>query len=158
MLAMLRSCCEALSSSAREIAGYTPGCAAMSLIRSSAPNRSPSPVSIPRSGSALMSWTCRGTRTSSFIRSTSVVPPARKVPGPATASATVTGAVSSNGRTGRPPRGPGPRLGLLDGRDDVRVRRAAAEVAGHELPHVGDVLLHRGERGHDLAGGAGPAL
>ena len=47
MLAMFRSCWEALSSKAREIIGYTPGCVATSLIRSSAPIRSPSLVIDP---------------------------------------------------------------------------------------------------------------
>src|SRR3954454_17881686 len=120
----------------------------MSLIRSSAPSRRPSLVSIPRSGSALMSRTCCGASTFSFIRSTRVVPPARNVPGPARASSTVAGAVSSKGRTGSPPL----VLGVVHGRHDVGVRRAAADVAGHELPHVRDVLLHRGDGGHDLAG------
>src|SRR3569833_38187 len=150
MLAMLRSCWEALSSRAREMTGYTPGCRATSLIRSSAPIRRPSLVSMPRNGSALMSRTCCGVTTLSFIRSTRVVPPARKVPGEARAASTVAGAVSSNGRIG-PPR-------LVDGGHDVRVRRAAADVAGHELPDVLDVLLDRRDRRHDLAGRAEPAL
>src|ERR671916_1623166 len=122
----------------------------MSLIRSSAPSRSPSVVSMPRRGSALMSSTCCGVSTLSFIRSTRVVPPARNVPGSASASSTVVGAVSSNGRIG-PPR-------LVDRGDDVRVGGAAADVAGHELPHVRHVLLHCGDGGHDLAGGAEAAL
>src|SRR5882757_3944614 len=150
MLAMFRSCWEALSSKAREITGYTPGCAAMSLIRSNAPIRSPSLVSMPRNGSSLMSRTCRGVSTLSFIRSTSVVPPARNVPGAASAASTVAGAVRSKGRIS-PPR-------LFDCRDDVRVGRAAADVAGHELPDVLDALLDRGDRRHDLPGGAEPAL
>src|SRR5687768_8086542 len=150
MLAMLRSCCDALCNSACDTAGYTPGCRAMLLIRSSAPSRSPSLVSMPRRGSALMSSTCCGVSTLSFIRSTRVVPPARNVPGSASASSTVAGAVSSNGRIG-PPR-------LVDRRHDVRVGGAPADVAGHELPHVGDVLLHRGDGGHDLSGRAEPAL
>src|SRR5579872_3987774 len=150
MLAMLRSCWEALSSRACEMTGYTPGCRAMSLIRSSAPIRRPSLVSMPRNGSALMSVTCAGVRTLSFIRSTRVVPPARKVPGAARAASTVAGAVRSKGRMG-PPR-------LLDGGDDAGVRRAAADVAGHELPDVLDVLLDGLDRRHDLAGGAEPAL
>src|SRR3569833_2795589 len=150
MLAMLRSCWEALSSRAREMTGYTPGCRATSLIRSSAPIRRPSLVSMPRNGSALMSRTCCGVTTLSFIRSTRVVPPARKVPGEARAASTVAGAVSSNGRIG-PPR-------LVDGGHDVRVRRAAADVAGHELPDVLDVLLDRRDPRHALAGRAEPAL
>src|SRR2546421_724852 len=150
MLAMLRSCWEALASRAREMAGYTPGCAAMSLIRSSAPIRRPSVVSIPRNGSPLMSRTCCGVNTFSFIRSTRVVPPARKVPGAASAFSTVAGAVRSNGRIGMPCLG--------DGRDDVRVGRAAADVAGHELPHILDTLLDRRDRRHDLAGCAETAL
>src|SRR6266545_4464654 len=100
---MLRNCWEALSSRAREMAGYT-----------------------------------------------TVVPPARKVPGEATADSTVAGAVSSNGRIGLPC--------LFDGGDDVRVGRAAADVAGHELPHVLDTLLDRRDRRHDLTGRAEPAL
>ena len=103
MLAMLRSCWDALCSSACDTTGYTPGCRAMSPIRSSAPSRSPSLVSMPRRGSALMSSTCCGVSTLSFIRSTRVVPPARNVPpDSARASSTVAGAVSSNGRIGPP--------------------------------------------------------
>src|SRR5690606_33607673 len=154
MVAMLRSCWDALCSRAREITGYTPGWRATSLIRSSAPMRSPSLASMPRSGSALMSSTRCGASTSSFIRSTSVVPPARNVPGAASASSAVAGAVSSNGRIGPPH----PLGRLLDRGDDVRVRGAAAEVAGHELAHVRDALLHGGDRGHDLPGGAEAAL
>src|SRR5579872_4100960 len=150
MLAMLRSCWEALSSRACEMTGYTPGCRAMSLIRSSAPIRRPSLVSMPRNGSALMSMTRLGVSTLSFIRSTRVVPPARKVPGEARAAATVAGAVRSKGRIG-PPR-------LLDGRHDVGIRRAAADVPGHELPDIVDLLLDGRDRRHDLAGCAEPAL
>src|SRR5882757_7746136 len=150
MLAMFRSCWEALSSKAREITGYTPGCSAMSLIRSSAPIRSPSLVSMPRNGNSLMSRTCCGVRTLSFIRSTRVVPPARNVPRTARAESTVAGAVSSKGRIS-PPR-------LFDRRDDVRIGRAAADVAGHELPHVRYTPLECGNRRHELPGRAEPAL
>src|SRR6201991_273713 len=150
MLAMFRSCWEALSSKAREITGYTPGCRATSLIRSNAPMRSPSLVSMPRNGRSLMSRTRCGVRTLSFIRSTRVVPPARNGPGEARAASTVVGAVSSKGRIGVPR--------LFDCRDDVRVGRAAADVAGHELPHVLDALPDRGDCRHDLARGAEPAL
>src|SRR3954470_22142176 len=150
MLAMFRSCWEALSSKAREITGYTPGCPATSLIRSSAPMRSPSLVSRPRNGRSLMSRTCCGVRTLSFMRSTRVVPPARNVPGEARAASTVSGAVISNGRIGLPR--------LFDCRDDVRVGRAAADVAGHELPDVLDVLPDRCDRRHDLPRRAEPAL
>src|SRR5882757_11353887 len=147
---MFRSCWEALSSKAREITGYTPGCSAMSLIRSSAPIRSPSLVSMPCNGSPLMSRTCCGVRTLSFIRSTRVVPPARNVPDEAMAASTVVGAVSSNGRIGPPH--------LVDGGGDVRIRRAPADVAGHELPDIVDALLDRCHGRHDLAGRAEAAL
>src|SRR3569833_3393723 len=144
MLAMLRSCWEALSSRAREMTGYTPGCRATSLIRSSAPIRRPSLVSMPRNGSALMSRTCCGVTTLSFIRSTRVVPPARKVPGEARAASTVAGAVSSNGRIG-PPR-------LVDGDHKKQKHQTTTKKTKQKLPDVLDVLLDRRDRRHDLAG------
>ncbi len=81
MLAMLRSCGEALRPSAVDTMDQrrtTSWCTATSAIRSSAPIRRPSGVHwIPRNGRELMSTTRLGVSTSSFIRSTSVVPPAR---------------------------------------------------------------------------------
>ena len=78
--AMLRSCGDALASSACEMAGKrstTTGCTATSLMRASAPMRMPSPrLSTVAIGSALMSTTCDGCSTSFFIRSMRFVPPA----------------------------------------------------------------------------------
>jgi hypothetical protein len=80
--AMLRSCCEAPRSSACETAGKrstTAGARATSLIRASAPMRTPPSRSSSTSvsGSALMSTSRSGRSTSRRMRSTSVVPPAR---------------------------------------------------------------------------------
>jgi hypothetical protein len=51
---------------------------------------------------------------------------------------------------------------LLNGRDDVGVRTAAADVATHPLADLvrrpGVALLQQSDRGHDLAGRAVPAL
>lgn len=81
MVAMLRNCADALSSSASEITGYsarTPRCAAASDIRTSAPVRRPprGVTVISRSGRAEMSTSVPGRSTVSRIRSTRVVPPA----------------------------------------------------------------------------------
>ena len=81
IVAMLRSCAEALNSRASEMTGYcarTSGCAARSAIRVSAPTRRPPPLvsSTPASGRALMSTSSPGRSTVSRMRSTSVVPPA----------------------------------------------------------------------------------
>ena len=84
MEAMFRSCGRgAQQQRLRDDAGTaaaTAGAAATSLIRASAPIRRPPPgrSSIPASGSALMSTSSRGRWTFCRIRSTSVVPPARK--------------------------------------------------------------------------------
>jgi hypothetical protein len=80
MVTMLRSCADALSSSASEMTGYrarTPRWAAASAIRTRAPMRRPPRLAttISRSGRALMSTSVRGRSTVSRIRSTSVVPP-----------------------------------------------------------------------------------
>jgi hypothetical protein len=81
MVAMFRSCGDALCRSASAITGKretTASCAAVSLIVAPAPMNSPSRPSVMRaSGSRRMSRTRRGAMTSSFSRSTSVVPPAR---------------------------------------------------------------------------------
>ena len=78
--AALRSCGEALASSACAMAGKrrcTAECAATSDMRASAPIRiPPSTSSIAASGNALMSTTCDGRSTVVFIRSTRFVPPA----------------------------------------------------------------------------------
>jgi hypothetical protein len=80
IVAMLRSCGDALSSSACATTGNsraTAGWSATSLMRASAPIRTPlAPGSIARSGSCVMSTSSEGRSTYSFIRSMTFVPPA----------------------------------------------------------------------------------
>src|SRR5438477_7008187 len=128
----------------------------MSLLRTIAPTRTPPPgsSSIPVSGTALRSTRAVGRSTCSFIRSTSVVPPARyRAPAAAAASraarrsvavtyrkASITSAAIAAHR--------------LDRGDDARIRAAAADVAAHTLAHIVVVgparFAQKCDRRHDL--------
>src|SRR6185312_2410472 len=163
---MLRSCTDAPSSSASRTTGRrrtTVGSAASSSIVVSAPTRTVAPVSTtPRSGSRVMSTSLIGSSTPSFIRSTWVVPPARyAAPGSPACVVSASGRLAA--RTYSKVR-MGVFLGgdVADGGDDVRVRRAAADVAAHELADVGvgpgAALVEQRDRGHDLPGSAVAAL
>ena len=82
-VAMLRSWPDAPASTARASTGNparTRGSAARSLLRTPAPIRSPPPArgSMPRGSNPVTSTSRSGTATPSFIRSTRLVPPARK--------------------------------------------------------------------------------
>ncbi len=106
MEAMLRSCADALSSSACEITGNwvrTKGWAARSVIRTSAPTVSPrGPRVIPLYGKALMSTRCGGRSTVSRIRSTIVVPPAMYRPPEASADRSSAAFVKVKGNISHP--------------------------------------------------------
>src|SRR5262249_16578590 len=172
---MLRICWLAASLSDCAISGKSwtiSGCSAACAIDTSAPSRSPrpSPSIRPRSVSlsALISTSDAGRMTSSFIRSISVVPPARKwTSAPLRSAAACTAASGlvtdwyANGRMTLP-RLRHDRLGLFDGRDDVRIGRATTDVPAHILADVGVFtrvpLLYAGDRGKDLAGGTVSAL
>src|ERR1044071_1237617 len=154
--AALRSCGDALRSSACEIAGQrfcTSGCAATSAMRASAPMRMPPATSsMPASGRALMSTRCAGRSTFAFIRSTRFVPPAMNRPFIFVASAMVAARRYSNGCT----------RSLLDRRDDADVAAAAADVAAHPLADLvvarGVPLAQQRRRGAELPGRAVAAL
>src|SRR5262249_19441404 len=164
IVAMLRSCVEALASSASRTNGRRSAAlpsAASSSIVATAPTRSTSPSRvIPRSGRRVMSTNRSGASTPSLsIRSTWVVPPARycALGSPltnATADATSPARMYSNACiTARD---------LPDGGDDVRIGTAAADVAAHELTDllVGarPSLRKQPDRRHDLARRAKAAL
>src|SRR5437764_12778117 len=110
-----------------------------------------------------MSTMCVGVSTSSFIRSTRLVPPAMKRVRGLMATSRVASAASvaaeySKGRMSGSPRG----AYVLDGGDDARIGTAPAEVSAHALLHVGvgraaRLLEQRGGR-HELARRAVPAL
>src|SRR5262249_3126670 len=118
----------------------------------------PSRTAMSRSCSREMSSTRSGLSTSIFIRSTRLVPPARNVaPGAlATASFRSEARWKVKRRMSDVPRG------QLDGGQDVRVRAAAAEVAGHPLPDLVIVdrlaLLQQRDGREDLTGSAVAAL
>src|SRR5262245_7181209 len=164
IVAMLRSCVEALASSASRTNGRrsaTVTSAASSSIVATAPTRSTSPSRvIPRSGRRVMSTNRSGASTPSLsIRSTWVVPPARycALGSPltnATADATSPARMYSNACIAA--------RSLSDGGHDVRIGTAAADVATHEL---GDLLVgarpslrQQRDRRHDLARRAKAAL
>src|SRR6266540_6059168 len=122
-----------------------------------APARSASATS----GRRPMSTSRVGRSTSSRIRSTWVVPPARKAPPGSPATAAIASSASparrySKGRTVVP------SCDLADGGDDVGVRAAAAQVAAHELPDLRvrsrPALGQQTEPGHDLTRRAVAAL
>src|SRR3954447_24329030 len=135
----------------------------MSLLRTMAPTRMlPSAVSSMRvSGSGLMSTIVRGRSTCSFIRSTSVVPPARnRASAAAAASRAVvpsTAVTNSNGFTISPP-----AANRLDRLDDARIGTATADVAAHRLAHIVVArtarLAEQRDSRHDLPGRAITAL
>src|SRR5207237_523798 len=137
----------------------------MSLLRTIAPTRTPPPGSaeISVSGSALMSTIAGGRSTWSFIRSTSVVPPARER-APATATRAARAPRSSVAVTKRKGSIPSAAIAAhrLDCRDDSRVRAAAADVSAHALPHIVIVgparLAEQRDGRHDLSGRAVAAL
>src|ERR1700722_8157581 len=122
-----------------------------------------------------MSITVRGVSTFSFIRSTSVVPPAtyRTVapccavsdwPAVAIAASACSGLRRWNSSMAGIPGQTNLRLlpNLLNRGDDILIGPAPADVAGHHFLHVGvirpDRLLHQGHAGHDLPGSAVAAL
>src|SRR5215469_10523781 len=164
IVAMLRSCVEALASSASRTNGRrsaTVTSAASSSIVASAPTRRTSPSrAISRSGSRVMSTNRCGSSTPSLsIRSTWVVPPARycalgSALTVATADATSSARMYSNARI--------TAGGLSDGGDDVRIGAAPADVATHELADLlvgaGPSLREQRDRRHDLARRAKAAL
>jgi len=82
-VAMFRSCGEAPASKASERTGYRsriPGCSASAVLLTSAPMVAPcGPTSIRRSSRPLMSRSQAGLITSIFTRSTTLVPPARRM-------------------------------------------------------------------------------
>src|SRR5207249_3500316 len=110
-----------------------------------------------------MSTSAVGTSTFSFIKSTSVVPPATNVAFPSRARSiascsVVTFSYENGCMTGLLR----PAARRLNSRDDVRVRAAAAQVSAHLLPHVvvarSARFVEQGCRRHDLAGCAVSAL
>src|SRR3954452_2444391 len=136
MEAMLRTCGDALRSSACETTGaccFTSAFAATSLMRASAPmRRPPGTASTLASGRALTSTTCAGISTPDFIRSTRLVPPATNRPpeeiAPETSAARrkLKGCMSNL-------RLHGLALRLADRSHDAGVGAAAADVAAHPL-------------------------
>src|SRR6267378_6445422 len=138
------------------------GWLASAELRTVAPILSPPSASgsILSSGRRLMSMTCAGRSTFSFIRSSSVVPPATKrVPDFAPAAIALS---ASSARWNSKDCMLGLAAGLLDGRDNVGIGAAAADVAAHAFAHIGLIrpagLVQQRDRGHDLAGGAIAAL
>src|SRR5207237_3844660 len=110
-----------------------------------------------------MSTSAAGTSTFSFIKSTSVVPPATNVAFPRRARSIascsfVTFSYVTACLTGISRRA----ARRLNSRDDVRIRTAAAQVSAHLLPHVivarSARFVEQGCRRHDLAGCAVSAL
>src|SRR5580700_5024026 len=106
---------------------------------------------------ALMSTSVSGLRTSSFMRSRSVVPPARKAaPDPSAREASIASSALKyvKGRMTSVPLHL--RLGLFHGCNDMRIGRASAEIPAHILADVIVVFrmafVHAGDRRHDLSG------
>src|SRR5262249_21007468 len=143
------------------------GSLATSLLRASAPSRTPSPFgSIPASGNRLTSIRSECRSAPSFIRSISPVPPARKV-APTVAAAYAAAAPEVGALTYWNGFIPGvsqqlTRLAVSvadvsDRGDDVGVGSAAADVAAHPLTDrvVGrSPFLEERDGGDDLAGRA----
>src|ERR1700722_1995398 len=187
-LAMLRICWLAASvNDLAKIGQPRPigGCWAASAMRTSAPRCSPAGVASMRpsapSPRPLMSTTVCGRITSSFMRSRSVVPPARYCAGlasaeepraAATARTAAAGVAGRSNANGCMPRllslsgsGRGGRHGalrLLYRRDDVRIGGAATEVSAHVFAYVaviaGIALVDAGDRRQDLPRRAVAAL
>src|SRR2546428_1443787 len=161
-VAALRSCGEAPESSASERPGAarrTSPCSATAVLDARAPIwRAPSRSSIFARSSRETSSTRSGLSTSIFIRSTRLVPPARKAaPAPeAIASSTLAARWKVKRRMSGPPRD------AADRGDDVRVRAAPAEIAGHPLADLVVVprlaFLEQGDRRKDLSRRAVAAL
>src|SRR5690606_19012397 len=114
----------------------------------------------------LMSTTYAGVSTSSFIRSTRVVPPARKrtrVSGqPGAAARRTASSISAARRYWKACMASPVAAHVLHGVDDVGVRAATAQVAAHQFAHLvvavaAGLIQERGRR-HDLPGGAVAAL
>src|SRR5215475_566703 len=132
-------------------------------MRTRAPNRSPlSPASMRPSGvraRALMSTTMLGRRTSSFIRSRSVVPPARNCASdgarPAAARIAAEGESARSNMNGRMSGSFHEPFGFIDSIDNVGVGRAAAQISAHEFADLGVVarvpLANAADRRHDLS-------
>src|SRR4051794_37111877 len=121
--------------------------------------------------SVLMSSTRSGRSTSSFIRSSSVVPPASSMVGTGAARlvadcgtprCTAAWSGTRSYWKGRISGVPHLRLRGLDGLDDVGIGGAAAEVAGHVFADLLRLLrmafLDAADRRHDLARRAVAAL
>ena len=166
--AMLRSCSEAPSSSACEIAGIAlDHRRRRGRRRSCAPARRcaarrPGGRSTPVSGRSLMSTRWSLCAMPARMRSTSVVPPARNaLPGSPRGERDRLLDRRGAAVAQRPHAPPSSRTSP-DRRADVRVRGAAADVAAHELGDVlvggGVALLEQLDGGHDLPGRAVAAL
>ncbi len=140
-------------------------------------DRRPPVYECRRARRRLISITRSGRSTPSFIRSTSVVPPARKrtlAPccavgdsAPAAIAAAVAGANEIEGLHGQAPavaqkNSSAARRHLLDRPHDVRISAAAADIAAHEFANVvirsAARFAKQRHRRHDLPGGAITAL
>ena len=176
MVAWLRTCGLAEFSSASEMTGNcstTAGCAATSAIVAAAPSLRPcGPTSMRLSRRPARLTSRSGRRTSSCRSCTMSVPPAMYSAGAslrpawarkASAAARSRGRSRVKGCMAQPPRtGTGRARRVLDGRDDVVVGAAAAQVAAHPvadlLRRAGVALVDAGDAGHDLPGRAIAAL
>src|SRR6267143_3570969 len=149
------------------------GCCARSELRTVAPILSPpsGSCSILSRGRRLMSTTCSGRSTFSFIRSSSVVPPATKrTLAPCCAALAVALAAIAadafsarrNSKVCMAARSLGLAADLLDGRDDIGVGPTPADVAAHGFADIVVLrpagFLEQRDRGHDLAARAIAAL
>src|SRR5690606_14801524 len=135
-----------------------------------APMRTPpsSVLSMSPSGKALMSTTCLGRSTFSFIRSTSVVPPARKrtsacccgdVPDTPARMASCSDCTRVSWKVSI---AASAFTNVLNGSNDVGICAAATDVAAHGFAHIrigrSTGLVEQCHAGHDLPGGAVTAL
>src|SRR6202163_4735201 len=149
------------------------GSCARSELRPVAPILSPpsGSCSILSSGRPLMSMTCTGRSTFSFIRSSSVVPPATKrTLAPCCAVLDLAlAAIAADAFSARrnlkdcmAARSLGLAADLLDGRDDIGVGPAPADVAAHGFADIVILrpagFLEQCNCRHDLAAGAIAAL
>src|SRR5258707_1195572 len=117
---------------------------------------------------ALISITISGRMTSSFIRSMSVVPPARNWASPAPCvrpAAAIIAAAGESARSntkGRMSDSLHGALGLIDGVYDVRISRAPAQVSAHEFANLRVIarmpLPNTADRRDNLPGRAVAAL
>src|SRR5882672_388919 len=117
---------------------------------------------------ALMSITISGRTTSSFIRSMSVVPPARNWASPppcvrpAAAIIAAAGESARSNKKGRMSDSLHGALGLSNSVHDVGISGAAAQVSAHEFANLGAIarmpLPNTADRRDDLPGRAVAAL